>query len=58
MPSWTCLVETLIKEVESLADKGCACERWVHRLPASCQAQLKLAAEQTAHQQNLEFILP
>ena len=53
------LVETLIKEVESLADKGVRLRTIgdTGALPASCQAQLKLAAEQTAHQQNLELIL-
>ncbi|MAI24128.1 MAG: isoprenyl transferase [Crocinitomicaceae bacterium] len=53
------LVETLVKEVEALADKGVRLRTIgdTGALPASCQAQLKLATEQTAHQQSLDLIL-
>ncbi|MGB1123464.1 MAG: polyprenyl diphosphate synthase, partial [Flavobacteriales bacterium] len=53
------LVETLIKEVEALADKGVRLRTIgdTGALPASCQTQLKLAAERTAHQKSLELIL-
>lgn len=53
------LVDTLIKEVKALADKGVRLSTIgdTGALPESCQTQLKLAAEQTAHQKNLELTL-
>lgn len=53
------LVDTLIKEIEALADKGVRLRTIgdTAALPESCQAQLKLAEEQTAHQENLDLIL-
>ena len=53
------LVETLVKEVSELADKGVKLRTIGHTaaLPDSCQVQLQKAAERTSHQDQLELIL-
>lgn len=53
------LVETLVKEVSELADKGVKLRTIGHTaaLPESCQVQLQKAAERTSHLDQLELIL-
>lgn len=53
------LVNTLVTEVEELADKGVRLRTIgdTDALPESCQVQLKKAEESTAHQQSLDLIL-